>query len=229
MGLVAALESVRKASEDIYVVDFPDGTEVIFKLPSYKQASQYAQMIQIAEGNHALECIIYDHMFQEFVEDKYLAIHDENLKAGIPETIAKLILYLSGTTNEFKEYTETLLNAFRQSTNSILAVMRRTICRAFSAYKISDIEAMSFQEMVRVYVDAEKTLMEQGIIEEELRFAEPEEHKPFRVEDTISQDSKEYQKFDSPDGGTPTRMTDDPAYKAKMEEFRIKQRMSHKP
>ena len=225
MGLVTALEAVRQFDKDIYIVTLPDNTEVIFKLPTFKQASQYAQILNVAIGNGSLETVVYNHIFEECVIDKYLAVHDENLKAGVPETITKVILYLSGVDEHFKEYTEDLFELFRSRTNSILSIMKRNICQVFSGYKMSDFDTMSYQEMVYVYVEAEKVLLEQGIIKEGLKFAEPEEQKPFSIESAITQDTKEYEQFDTPEGGSRMQLTDDPAYKAKMEEFRIKQKL----
>jgi len=225
MGLVTALEAIRTLEKDLYVVTFPDDTEVVFRLPSFKQASQYSQILNVASGNGALETIVYNHIFEECVTDKYLAVHDQNLKAGIPETIAKVILYLSGVDSNFKTYTEDLLDHFRSQTGSILSIMRRRICQVFAGYKMSDLDALSFQELVQVFVEAEKVLLDQGIIEEGLKFVEPEEVKPFSVENVISQDTKAYQEFDAPEMGPARRLTDDPAYKAKMEEFRVKQKL----
>ena len=159
MGLVTALEAIRQLEKDIYIINFPDDTEVIFRLPSFKQASQYAQILNVSAGVGGFETIVYNHIFEECVVDKYLAVHDQNLKAGIPETVVKVILYLSGVDEHFKEYTENLLTLFRSRTNSILSIMRRTICQVFS-YKMSDLDGMSFQEVVQVYVDAEKVLLE---------------------------------------------------------------------
>jgi len=226
MSFVTALEAVRKLNKDLYLVTLPDETDVIFTLPSLKQASQYAQLLSTADGNSSLQNIIYNHIFEEYVADKYLAVHDESVAAGIPETIAKVIMYLSGADDSvFQEYTETLLEVFRGQTSNVLSTMKRTICQVFSGYKISDVENLSYQELVRVYVEAEKVLLEQGIIEEGLKFKEQEKPKPFTIESAIRQDSKDYRQFDAPEGGPQDRLTNDPAYKAKMEEFRIKQRL----
>ena len=226
MGLITALEAVRKLEKDIYIVTFPDDTEVIFKLPSYKQASQYAQLLKIAENNISLETIVYNHIFEACVVDDYLAVHDQNLKAGIPETTSKVILYLSGADDHFKEYTQDLLELFRSRTQSIISLMRRNICQVFSGYKMSDLDNMTFQDLIQVYVEAETVLLEQGIIEEGLKFAEPKEEKPFSIESAITQDAKEFQRYDAPDGGSHSKLTDDPAYKARMEEFRVKQKLN---
>ena len=229
MSFVTALEAIRKLDGSLYVVTLPDGTDVIFTLPSLNQASQYSQLLTVSDGNYSLQCIIYNHIFEEYVVDKFFAVHDENIKAGIPETIAKVIMYLSGSDNDsFQEYTETLLDTFRSQTSNVISVMKRTICQVFSGYKMNDVDRLSFQDLVKVYVEAEKVLLEQGIIEEGLKFKEQEKPKPFTIESTISKDFRDYQQFEAPEGGQEDRLTNDPAYKAKMEEFRIKQRLRQK-
>ena len=224
MGLVTALESIRKTSEDLYVVEFPDSTEVLFRLPSTKQGVQYMQLILVAEGNHGLETLVYEHIFQECVEENYMAIHDQTLKAGIVESIAKAILYFSGADENFKEYTEALWEALRPQTKSVLSIMRRTICQVFSSYKFSDLDGLNYQDLVKVYVEAETVLLEQGIIEEGLKFQEAEKVKPFRVEDVIRQDGKDYRAFDTDEGHRP-QLTDDHVRRAQQEEFRHNQRL----
>jgi len=225
MSFVSILESIRQESKSLYVVSLPDDTEISFRLPSTKQASQYAQVLSVAKGNGSLETIIYNHIFEEFVTDKYIAIHNENLKAGVPETIAKVILYLSGADEHFKEYTQTLWNLYREQTNSISSIMKRTICSVFGGYKFSDLDELTYQELVEIYIEAEKVLVNQGIIERELAFADQEEEKPVSVENMISQDTKDYQQFDAPEAGPSMRMTEDPAYKARKEEHRVMQKL----
>lgn len=221
MGLVTALEAVTKLDKDLYVVEFPDGTEVIFRLPSFKQAQQFAQLLSVAQENTALLDIVYNHIFQEFVVDKYLAFHDPNLKAGIPSTVAQVILYLSGVDDNFKEYTEMLLDTYRSYTQNIFSMMRRSICVVFPAYKMSDLDDMTFQELIKVYVEAETVLLERGIIEEGLKFAEPEKKKPFTIESILSKDMEDYNRFEN-DNNAP-RLTEDPSYRARQEEFRVMQ------
>jgi hypothetical protein len=228
MSFVVTLEAINKADGDIYVVTLPDDTEVIFKLPSFKQASQYGQILSVAEGNFSLQHVVYNHIFEEYVLDKYLAIHDVNIKAGIPETIAKLILYLSGVNDQFIDYTETLLDLFRSQSSDLLSTMKRTICNVFSGYKMSDLDKLTYQELLKLFVDAETVLVEQGIITDRLKIKEPEQPEVFSIEQTISKDRNDYRRFDTPEHAQYSRLTDDPAYKAKMEELRIKRKLQQR-
>ena len=88
-GLVCALEAVSKKSADLFAIEF-GGAEIVFRLPSVRQASQYARLLMLANGEVPLESIIYEHIFSTAVEDNYLAYNDGNIPAGVI-TLAQLI------------------------------------------------------------------------------------------------------------------------------------------
>ena len=46
MGIVTALDLVAKQVGDLFLVEFPGEIEVFFRLPSYKQITQYALLLQ---------------------------------------------------------------------------------------------------------------------------------------------------------------------------------------
>jgi hypothetical protein len=216
MALIDVLEAVSKKTEDLFVLDL-DGTEVCFRLPTYKQASQYAGIIKQANNNYSLKSLIYEHIFQKFVQNEYLATEDGDVRAGIVETIALVILRLSGVEDNFREYTEDLLDVFREHSNTVISIMCSRICSIFGGYKISDLMELNFQELVQVYVHAEKILLENGIIQEGLKFANPEENKPVNIANVISKDAKDYNRFEQE---TPRRkLTDTPEYQQKAEQF----------
>jgi len=224
MSLIDVLNGVNETDNDLFIVDL-EGTEVIFRLPSFKQASQYSQVLNTIGENYSLQCIVYEHIFQEFVIDEHLSIHNEEIHAGIPETIAKVILYLSGSDNSFQDYTTHLLDIYRSTTNSMISNMQRAVCSVFGGYKISDLEELNFQQLVKIYVEAEKFMLDSGIIQEGLKFEEAEPEKSVSIENTIRQDSRDYRRFDHDGNKGQHRITDNPAYKAKMEEMAARRKM----
>jgi len=221
MALIDVLDTVSKTGNDLFVIDL-EGTEIIFRLPSYKKASQYAQLLGIIGDNYTLQCIVYEHIFEEFALPEMITLHGDDIHAGIPETIAKLILYLSSSDLSFQEYTEQLLETYRANTDNIISVMQRCICQSFGGYKMSDLDELDFQQLTKVYVAAEKVMLENGTItiEEILRFKEPEVVKPFKIESVIQQDAAAYKKFDTTDERT--KLTDQPEYIARLEAFNAK-------
>lgn len=226
MALIDVLSAVsKKPNSDLFVVDL-EGTEVCFSLPSFKQASQYASVLAQLEDNNALKSILYEHLFQTYVQNDFLAVHDEEIGAGAVETIARLILQLSGIEGDFRAYTEELLGIYRDHMNSVVPIMCARICSVFGGYKISDLVTLNFQDLVQVYVHAERILLNRGIIEEELRFANPEDNKPVNVAKMIDQDAKDYARFNQE--GPRQKLTDTPEYQQKAEAFakRMKKNLS---
>jgi hypothetical protein len=122
MSFTVALEGIRKTNNDLFVVTLPDETEILFRLPSIKQALQFSQVLALANDNCALQTIVYNYIFDEFVEGDFIKTID--LKAGVSESIAKTILYLSGVTEHFKDYTESLLSIYRSQTSNPISLMK---------------------------------------------------------------------------------------------------------
>ena len=224
MSLVQSLEAVRKIESDLFAIDI-DGTEIIFTLPSYKKASQYARLSEIAKGDSALENIFYEYIFVTYVEDKFLAENEEDMPAGIPHTIAKLILFLSGTDENNIDYSNEILDTYREGLLSVINIIKTRICRAFPGYKFSDIDKLNYQEILYIYVQAEQLLIEASIIEPTsklklVRPGEEEKEEQFNIEKAIARDAKEYGKFN--EDMPRQRITDSPEYKARLEQLNRK-------
>jgi hypothetical protein len=160
--------------------------------------------------NQAAAAIIYDHVFKTVVKNDYMVNKDGDLPAGIPETVTKLVFMLSGTDEHSIEYTEELVNTYRKQVDSTLMYMKRVICQVFAGYTFASLDYETYQNLVSVFIQAEKVLLERGIIESVHKFGNPEESKPkpFRVEDIIRQDAEAHADFDKPeeDPNTMARM-----------------------
>ena len=223
MLIPESLEAIERISSDLFMVDI-GGTEVIFSLPARKKAEQYGQLLRVAASDYGLQCVIYEHIFTNCVQDEFLANHNKDIPAGIPETIAKLILYLSGSDEKAIEYTNELLGIYRADNNAINTIKAR-ICRVFSGYKFSDLDNVHFQELLGIYVQAEQLLMEAGIIENELKLIHPEEAakpKTVNIEKLIAQDALEYGKFTKDQEMQNQRLQEQPEYQARLEQLRSK-------
>ena len=207
-GLVHALEAIQNGNDDVYALEL-EGIEIIFRLPTIKQAYQYQKLLSLA-SDYTEVSIIYEHMFKVAVVNDYMATKDGDLPAGIPETIAKLIFLLSGADEHCTEYTEELVNIYRKQVDNTLMYMKRIICQVFAGYTFKSLDKENYQTIVNVFIQAEKVLLERGIIETVHQFNQPEEMKPkpFRVEDVIRQDANAHAEFDKPkeDPNTMARM-----------------------
>jgi hypothetical protein len=205
-GLYRALEAIQRKSDDVFAVEI-EGIEVVFRLPPVQAAQQYSLLLNMAQ-TESERLIIYETIFRDVVEDDLLASEDGDIMAGVPETISKLVLMMSGLDNSAKEYTAQLFGLYRQQSSSVLMCMKRAICTAFPGYTFESLGQLNYQNLVNVFIQAEKILLERGIIESEYDFMSSEETKeaPFAVEDLIKQDRDAYHDYEFVDQEDPRKL-----------------------
>jgi hypothetical protein len=208
MSLSQALKAVRHKEKDLYIVAFGDDLEVSFRLPSIRKIRQYALMLQLSE-DMALKSIIYEDLFRFVVTDPFF-INCDDIPAGIPESIAGLVLHLSGmSSNEAAlELTEALLAKERNEKNSLLSFMQRTICGVFPAYSFEALDKLTYPELVKVFVNAEQVLIDVGKIEKEWDIigsmkGEDQSSTQSSINNQIMNDINSYKEFDKPMGPNP--------------------------
>jgi hypothetical protein len=225
-GLTQALEGISERPGNLLAVEI-EGVEVVFCLPSIRAAAQYQTLISLST-DVSTENLIWEHIFQHVVVDRYLADSDGSIPAGIPETIGRLVLSLSGITEYSKEYTEELFKAYREQQDETLIYMKRTICQVFMGYTFESLDATDYQSLVNIFIQAEKVLLDRGIIEKVHSFIEPEKTK---MGNTIRQEREALSEFDRPTEEDPVamartrKMREIAIERAKQEELRYKQRM----
>jgi len=219
-----ALDAIRKADDALYAVPFPDGTEIVFRLPSYRKALQYSELISISKEDSQLSSHIYNYIFKSVCQDKFLANDSDMLPAGVPETVAKLVLLFSGVDESSLDYTETLLNSYRSRVNNVICTMKRCICKVFSGYKYHELDSLNYQQLIEVFVQAEKVLQDEGIISEEglvIQRPEDSKQKDLDVGQMINKDIKEYNQFEH-GGSSGQSLYDSPEYKSRLEQEKMR-------
>jgi hypothetical protein len=219
MGFALPLEAVRQDG-DVFVLELEE-IQVVFRLPPLRRAMQYSHILSAAETID-LKFIVYEHIFRDCIEDKVFA-GSQDIPAGLPETIANLVLFLSGVDENYHDYTEQLLAFNRSSVNAATNTIKRTICGVFSGYRFSDLEALNYQELIYVFVQAEKILLEQGIITEGLKLQKPgqeEEQEQQTIGQMIREDAGAYKEFDFE--STRKVLRQDPAERAREEERKFR-------
>lgn len=223
MGLALPLEAVRRDG-DVFVLELED-LQLVFRLPPLKRAMQYSHILSAAESID-LKFIVYEYIFRDCIEDKVFS-GSQDMPAGIPETVALLVLFLSGVDENYHEYTEQLLAFNRDSVNAATTTMKRTICGVFSAYKFSDLDLLNYQELLHVFVQAEKILLEQGIISEGLKLQKPGQEEEIVEQQSIGQmireDTSAYKDFDAE--STRKVLRQDPAERARAEEEKFREQV----
>jgi len=202
-GLTTLLNSIEKRDVDLYAVELGD-LEIVFRLPNVKQAQQYQLLIAMSDF-HSERMMIYEHVFRTCVEDKAIAIHDSEMHAGIPESLAKTILFLSGMDQNSMPFTEGMFKRLRSSNDSNINYMKRTVCQVFSGYTFELLDALTYEQLVSNFIQAEKVMLERGIMETPFSLIGKEETqkpKQYSVEDLIRQDSNAQNEFET-DGADP--------------------------
>jgi hypothetical protein len=165
------LQEVHKDSSNIYLVDLGDGIEIPFRLPPIKKAQLYARLLSVSAGDPSLESHIYEYIFRSYVTSKTIADGGSDLPAGVACTIAQTILYMSGVLENTTEYTEKLFEENREIQQHTTPYMQRVICMAFPGYTFEALNELSYPDLVHVFIQAEKSLLELNIIEKEHKIA----------------------------------------------------------
>lgn len=196
--LASSLNSIKKTDEDLYVACISDGIEILFKLPPIKKAEEYSCLLKTS-SSYSLTVIIYEHIFKEYVVDPF---YRENLDipAGIVESIVKNMLYLSGVDESSLDYTKELMEIYRQQSKLQLSFMKRKICSIFQGYTFEMLDKLNYQNIVKLFIEAEQELIERGIIESEYIFIDKEAQKKDHaksIQEQIKMDKMAYNSFNT--------------------------------
>jgi len=230
-GLHQALEAIAKKTGDLFAVEI-NGIEVVFRLPAIRDVQQYAMLLSVCSAESE-KSEIYEALFRRVAEDSWLSKLATEIPAGIPETIGRLVIFLSGLDDRSVEYTEELFKAYRAQNDTTNVYMKRTICQVFPGYTFENLDLLNYQQLVQVFIQAEKVLLDRGIIQKEHDFQAPEKAKPkpFKVEDAIRSDAQAHREFEQADNIDPRaraqmqQVRDQAVRKAQEEERRFKQKM----
>lgn len=166
--LQQALSAVVQKTDDIFVTEL-DGIEILFRLPSIYEAQKYSTMLSLCqqESEHSE---IYEFIFRHVAIDSFLANNNGEIPAGIPETIAKLALYLSGINEQSEEYTQNLWNEHRKHATDTINFMKSIICTAFGGYTFESLDQLDYHKLTYLFVQAELILIDTKIIEQPYTF-----------------------------------------------------------
>jgi hypothetical protein len=163
----------------LFIAKFPNWGEVPFKLPSITRARQYSAALILSETSSD-KVTFNEYLFRECVVDKELAFNDD-IPAGIVESISQVILYLSGIQDNMIQYTEELFSTFRSQTGDPVLFMKRIICSVFSGYTFESLGELDYQSLTELFINAEVMMLEAGLVSEPYSFSSPEESKKPRL------------------------------------------------
>jgi len=230
-GLHIALEAITQKTDDLFALEI-NGIEIIFRLPSIRVGQQYTILLDLSSSvSERVE--IYEALFRYVAEDEWLASNANTIPAGIPETISKLVLMLSGLDEKHIELTTELFQFYRKQIDSNLMYMTRVICQVFPGYTFESLNLLNYQKLVSIFIQAEKVLLDRGIIEKEHDFSSGDpKQSQVNIGNTIRNDNAAMSEFDSPKQEDPRvmrqmRMIREQAIqRAKEQEAKYKQQLA---
>lgn len=192
MGISNILQSLDQKDKDLFLTEFIDGTEIVYFLPSWKDAFRYYKILQLVNNTNEEE-LIYENLFKKYVLNSYILENDE-LPAGIISSAIGIILYFSMVDISIDVVAETL-NKYREDT-SYIKTMKENICSVFPGYKLSDLDKVTHLELLEIFASAEHILLERGIINGEFNFSQKEPEDAIDTAEMIKKDIRAYGKFE---------------------------------
>lgn len=157
-----------KAAGDLFGFQLDDGQLIPFKLLSYKE---YKSLTSTLMAGHISPDIIFDYIFNKCITDEFLIGVIEEQQAGLTQTLGELILNLSGPGD--KVFLEDLLSQARAQTSKVELQMKAAICRVFPGYTMEKLDELTFPQLVRVFAQAERVMLDSGVIENHFQVIPP--------------------------------------------------------
>lgn len=175
---------LREKYGDHFATDLPDGTVIPWRILTVGEFVKYDRLIR---SKHILPAEIEDEIFSLCVLNPILVKRKGSLPAGSVSTVAQNILVFSGPSDV--QELNMVLNASRHVTEQIFHQIAIVISQAFPAYKLEEIYAMTFEDMMLRLAQAEVKLMKIGVLTEPLDFsgniATPETSRPQEAPDPL--------------------------------------------
>ena len=154
-------DSLREIYGAVYLITFPDGTDVPFRALSYGDFCYYNDMLT---GGLTPPYLLEDELFKKCVTDQAVISNIHKQKAGTISTTVSAIMQVSGPA-DISEFNQVLaLN--REIAAKPINYLPTLICRAFPAYTPEDINDMPFETMLLRLAQAEQLLLAAQVLKE---------------------------------------------------------------
>lgn len=169
-------KSLREIYGAVYLIKFPDGTDVPFRALSYGDFHYYNDAL-----THGLDFpfILEEEIFRKCVLDQAVVDNLQSHKAGTISSTVAAIMQVSGPV-DVSEFNQ-VLSAKRVEASRPKNHFAAIICKAFPAYKIEDIDEMDFDTFLLRLAQAEQLLLAAGMLKEPIALMEQVPEKPKRV------------------------------------------------
>jgi hypothetical protein len=166
-------DSLREIYGAVYLITFPEGTDVPFRALSYGDFCYYNDMLT---GGLSPPYLLEDELFKKCVTDQAILDNIHKQKAGTISTTVSAIMQVSGPAdiNEFNQ----VLQLNRETAAKPINYLPTLICRAFPAYTPEDIDKMSFETMLLRLAQAEQLLLAAQVLKEPIALFDQQAQQP---------------------------------------------------
>lgn len=167
-------ELKEQVGDNLYCFNFPDGIVIPFRLLSLGEYNSCRTSLSIGVITAQ---DIYDSIYKTCVLNQAYREHIDDLKAGIPNLVAKVIYYMSGP-NDIS-FMQQLLDVERNVAQTFESQMKATICRVFPGYTMNMLDDLKFPQLIKLFAEAESVLLQTQQITEPYKIVDKnEEQKP---------------------------------------------------
>lgn len=157
------LAEQRHLYGNVYLTIFPDGQLIPWHTLQIQEVLQYSREIA---RDHFPRAVLEDEIFKKCVLNPYYVRNLEFLKAGVVNAVVEAIWEFSAPQTP-DQLTQDLDNLWKEQQGDYRVIydFMSTILLAFP-YKPEEVGAMSYEEMMRTLVLADRKLIELGIRKE---------------------------------------------------------------
>lgn len=165
-------ELKQKIGDNLYCFNFPDGTVIPFRLMTLGEYNNCRTSLVIG-AIPAQD--IYDSIYQSCVLNRAYRENMDQLKAGIPDLVAKTIYYMSGPND--LNFMQQLLDVERNVAETFESQMKVTVCRVFPGYTMNMLDELKFPQLIKLFAEAESVLLQTGNITKPFKIIDKNEER----------------------------------------------------
>lgn len=163
----------------VLLISFPNGNTYNCRHLNYGEYIVFNSLYQaLTVPSHQVDeliakTVVLDSIFQD---TEWL----NKQKAGLCKTISNLVMYMAtnhydqGDIDTFSQ----MLNMARHEARSIDNVMFTIICRIFPSYSFDSLKKLTYAEIIRLFANAERLMLDTGQIQEPFQFGNIDEDSP---------------------------------------------------
>ena len=153
------IDKIIESNGNIYRTHFPDiDVSITYRILSIKE---YKVFRSLRDGGVLSPALLAEQVFERCYFGNASILSNE-LPAGLSITVGSLIMYLSGDCDELTLIQDLHDARTLHPSDTVFEYMRSAVITAFPTYQLSDLEAMSRTEYLRLFAISENIISKQN-------------------------------------------------------------------